>query len=90
MLQRLEENRHKESPRRLVGHGPSDDKNAFRTEPDWTLEPAVQAQWRLRVLDWLESWAPMVIDWPKSWTTRRSCWTPSHLLPPAAAASTYV
>ena len=38
------------------------------------------------MLDWLESWAPMVIDWPKSWTTRRSCWIPSHLLPPAAAA----
>ena len=30
VLQRVEENRHKETPRRLVGHSPSDDKNTFR------------------------------------------------------------
>ena len=30
VLQRLKENRHKEAPGRLVGRGPSDDKDAFR------------------------------------------------------------
>ena len=58
MLQLLEEHRRKEAPRRLVGHGPSDDKNTFRglRNPigDWALElvsKLVQALWRLRVPD---------------------------------------
>jgi hypothetical protein len=38
--------------------------------------------WTPMVIVWPRSWAPMVVDWPKSWTPRRSCWIPSHLLPP--------
>ena len=102
MLQRLEERRHKETPRRLVGHGPSDDKNTFRglrnPNGEWALalvSKLVQALWRLRVLDWLKSWTPMVIDWlkswapidwPKSWTTRRCVGSRATSCLPAAAA----
>ena len=82
VFQRLEETRHQQTPRSLVGLVHlltddllADDKNTSRGLRNPTGLWSQSPNWRrLHVLDLPKSWAPMVIDWPLSWwlTGRRA------------------